>query len=408
LPDIQIRPITADEVEAAQRLLAYCFNWPSTRVNPSPLVERFTKWQRVEQTMAAFVGGEMAAYMQWEPGGMSLDGRVLPFAIAGPGGTLPEHRGVGLQVRLMRSALERMQAAGCVWAGTTSPIVALHRASGWEVASSALSYSIPGGSVRIQRPEHEGWVRRVDPGDWEPLAELYRLHRLGRNGSLVRSHDRWRSRVLGAEDPARLRDAAVWHDGERTSSGYVIYEQVPVAGGVFHRIEVVELVAGTRDAYLGLLGYLLSHNLAGEVRWTAPPDDVLAAVVDDPYRITIAYVPDKLFRVVDVPAALSQRGRSPQWTDDKPLLLRVIDALAPWNDGTWRLEPCGDDLTVASTTGPPDLVVDARCLSALFNGFIRPRQAVLSHSLWAASADALDRATAIFTVRDQPFCGDPL
>lgn len=408
MPDIQIRPIASDHVPVAQELLAYCFNWRARSEGPGPRAAGLARLQPVERTMAAFVDGEMAAYMQWEPAEMYLDGQMLPFAIAGPGGTLPEHRGIGLQARMMRSSLEQMRSAGRVWAGTTSPIVALHRASGWELASSALSYSIPAG-VRIQRPERNGRMCRTGSGDWGPLADLYRLHCLGRNGSVVRTSDRWRSRLFMAEDPLRARDAAVWRDEEGIPRGYVIYERVPTAaGGIFHRVEVAELVAGTRDAYLGLLGYLLSHNLADEIRWTAPPDDVLTAVVADPYRITIEYVPDKLFRVVDVPAALAMRGRSAQWANDQPLLLRVTDAQAPWNNGTWRLEPSGDSVTVAPAADPPDLIVDARCMSALFNGFVGARQAVLSHGLWASSEDALDRATAAFTVRDQPFCGDDL
>ena len=118
--------------------------------------------------------------------------------------------------------------------------------------------------------------------------------------------------------------------------GYVVYEIKgwPDAGP---RLRVRDFVALDSDAYVGLVRYLLRHDLVSPLQWWAPLDDPFLSLLDDPEPVQVAYEPGMFLRVVDVAGAFAAR---PCLADapGQSLTLELTDEAAPWNAGCWRLE----------------------------------------------------------------------
>ncbi len=58
------------------------------------------------------------------------------------------------------------------------------------------------------------------------------------------------------------------------------------------------------------------------------------------------------------------------------------------------------------TTSAAELEMDARALAPIYNGFMRPAEAVRVGAVRAASAAAIEAATALFATPFAPFCPD--
>lgn len=407
---LEIRPIEDEEVEEAQTILAYSFDWTDARRSIAGAVDEFHRVGRKEWTMAAFVDQRMVAYMQWRPLVMRIAGHSLPFAAAGPGATLPQYRGQGNQRELVRHAIYEMRSAGCMWSGLHTPIAGWHRRNGWEIAAVRRRYLFCPKDVRVQKPTVVGTINFADPGAWQVFDKIYRLHSESRNGALHRSESWWREDVLG-HDPivGGARDAAVWYDNADNPGGYVIYtqsnNQLP-DGATRKRLEVFELLALEPSGYLSLIRFLLSHNLVDEIDWPASPDDLLLAFVDDPARVRVEERYDMMLRMIDVPMALAARiGKSCE-SENEGFRIEVRDPLAPWNAKVWKVDLCAGNAAVLPTDEEPDMIVDARYLGPLYNGYISPGQAARAGMLAVQHAEKLKRLEQVLAVNHPPFCAD--
>lgn len=166
-----------------------------------------------------------------------------------------------------------------------------------------------------------------------------------------------------------------------------------------------EVVTQDPGAYLALVNYLLSHDIHERIEWSAPPDEPLLSVLDDPHRVHVEAWSSLMLRIVDVPEALRARGCSPQ-AAGRRFTLAVRDSVAPWNEGTWRVEAEGGCLSVEADGGRADLDTDVTVLAAVFNGYLSPVEAARAGLLEVRERPALDDAAAVFSVGRPPFCMD--
>jgi len=106
--------------------------------------------------------------------------------------------------------------------------------------------------------------------------------------------------------------------------------------------------------------------------------------------------------VVDVPAALAQRGYQ---TSDAITLDVAKDDLAPWNGGRIRLECSPDGAAVAPSQGKADVALSVKALASLYSGYRSARQLAQWGMLDGDDA-AVERATRIFATWHAPHCPD--
>jgi predicted acetyltransferase len=129
---------------------------------------------------------------------------------------------------------------------------------------------------------------------------------------------------------------------------------------------VRELIARTPAAYAALLGALRRHkSQLDRFVWEAPPDDPLWHTAAH-WDLKVAWEPPFSARVVDLPAALALLR--PDGTLAGRCVIRIEDALAPWNTGCWEIAVEGGRATAAPTTAAPHVACDIGAWSQLFFG----------------------------------------
>ena len=398
---LEIREPRDDELDEVAYIGAYSFHGDRS---PEALEHRRSLYT-VLRPLAAFQRGRAVASLALLSLPMAVNGGSQPFAGVASVACLPEQRRKGYVGQLLTRALEMMREEGQVLSGLHTPHFGLYRRYGWMLAGRALRYTFRPRDIALTATgRSRGEAMRVSGKEWAGLDALYRTFIARRNGYLHRSEEWWQQGVLRDFFAQRHNDldVAVWVNRSQWR-GYVVYEikgwSDPGPG-----LRVRDFVALDADAYIGLVRYLLCHDLVGQLQWWAPLDDPFLSLMDDPSPVQVTYEQGMFLRVVDVAGAFAARpclaGASGRLT------LELTDEATPWNAGCWRLE-AEDGRTVAQKCEEaPDLSLDVSVLAALFNGFLRPSEAARGGLMKVHSESALATADGIFAVLCPPFTAD--
>jgi predicted acetyltransferase len=369
MSDIELRPITKDEVPAFARTFGVSFGWDAD--DESDL--EFWRWvQGLGRTLAAFDDGRIVA-----------TAGIIPFQLTLPGGkqapaggvtaisVLPTHRRRGILREIMRRQMEDMrergEAAGILWASES----VIYGRFGYGLATSQADLKIKRPHTAFGRaPAASGSVRLLEKDEAAALLpEIYDRFRRRVPGQVDRVSGWWDD--FFRDNPQHRRGGskryyAVYQHGD--DEGYAAYRlKSEWPGGIPGSVaQVADLVSTGSAAYTALWRYLLDLDLVDTVSIHGRPlEEPLRWMLADPRRLRFEDVGDAIWlRVVDIPRALEAR----RYMVDGTLRLRITDPFCPDNDGTYRLEGGSDRAACARTDEDADLALDVADLGAAFLG----------------------------------------
>lgn len=402
----EIRNLTLDDIEEAMLLDAHAFGM-ALRHDITPLVEHARERFPTDSYLGVFEDGEMTSMMRTIPVEMYLNGGTLSLGAVSPVANSPLHRRKGHSGAMLRRSLEQMRERGQVLSGLYTPHPAFYRRYGWEVASEWRSFSFKPKDFRLAlQPAQRGRFRFLKVEDWQTLEPMFQAYAAAGNGPFNRTETWWRSYVT--EAPWRTgTDVVLWQNDAGHAEGYAIYQQPSTPGPNFPitNVEVRELIANSRDAYLNLLAYFGRHDIHNEVSIQASPHDPILMLFADAEKLDVRQGFAVLLRIVDFEAAMQARPAA-RSDDSAELTLRLVDDTAPWNDGAWRIGVAEGKTWAERSDAEPELTLSAPALAPLFNGYVSPQTAASVGLLEASSDDALERAARIFAVRCPPYFTD--
>lgn len=377
--DVILRTLHADDLDAYLGLREHSFGYPAGDDVVSELRGR------LPVTVGAFdTTGRMVASAARPRFETFVAGRRQPLlGVAAVQTVLPaRRRGVArtLLARLLRDGRED----GVGWSLLYPFDPRFYDRLGWQ--------SLPTG-VRLAMDM--AWLGPPRPVDAWPIAsdlrgELHELHQ--------RCAAQWNfsnARTVGPWDvwsdmlPERGGRGAAY----RVADGYAVL-RLRDAGGSGTTLDVIDAAWCSprgRDEVLALLSAYAGQ--ADRLEIELPRDEALAWSLADwfttPTRAT------RMARVVDLTAALAPLVPN---DDTRACTVRVRDALAPWNDGTWRITPGPDGCAVESTSTSADATLDVRAVPLLVGGAATP-ESVLRTGLADGDRRALVTLAALATGR---------
>jgi predicted acetyltransferase len=326
------------------------------------------------------------------PGGAQLPMGGLTWV-----STAATHRRQGVLTELMARSLADVDRRGEPVAMLYASEGGIYERYGFGTASQVRETTIDRRHTQLL-PEFRpapGTTRFVD-GD-AALAHIgdvwARFHGL-RAGEIDRSAA-WHRYMLSIFDkPKGSFGSATYlaHD-----DGYAIYriEQQWNDGHPAHTMLLVELVAVTAQAHIGLWHTLLGVDLVGPiVSRQVPIDDPLPYLLTNPRAVQTTAINDGLWvNVRDVARCFAARNYG---TDDR-LVIEV--------DGQrWAIDGGATGAACTRVRTRPDLVMDHPSIGALLLGGVRPSQLVAGRRVQARNADAVRRADAFFATSPAPHC----
>lgn len=399
---MEIRTITAAEVDGFATLNAYAFHWDeSTR-------ERVHATIRANEVWGAFLDGGLAAGAWVIPLTSWMQGREIPMAGVAAVAVAPEHRGRGIVRGLLTRILQEMKRTGMATSTLYPSTYTLYRKFGWELGAEDRAYTFHPGDLAwaLGRGEGGGFgqggsgsMRRCTLADVGTLDQVYQAYARPRNGWVMRTPEWWQRRVLRLLKGGM--HAFLWLNGHGAPRGYLVYS---LSGEdiLKQSMTIREWVALDTEAFAGTAAFIAGHNTVALVRWTAPAGDTLLTQLADP-RIDAKILPRHMFRVVDVQAALALRPYPVQCRGT--LRLTIGDEAAPWNHGSFDLQLEGGAARIAPSGQRPhaggaqpagELACDVGTLSQIYCGYLSPLEASALGKLRADRPEALALAEEAF------------
>ncbi|RZS44683.1 putative acetyltransferase [Herbihabitans rhizosphaerae] len=347
-----VRPVRADEAEAAYRLRRLGFGG-----SRDPAVTDLEE-PKGRVTLVAEDGGRL-------PGALSIwdyrqffGGRPVPMGGVASVAVEPSARGRGVASAMVDAALPVMREAGQCVSALYPSAPPLYRSRGWEQAGAQTSVILETRLLAtVPRPSTALDVRPAERSDLDALHAAYLRVASTVDGMLDRASAPFRvDRVLEFDVVT-----VVERDGEL--SGYLTAER-PDGDELIVR----DLIADDADTARLLLRQLGSWaGLLDTVRLRMVDPLVDGLLLDLPTHHQVEAHPWML-RVVDLPAAIAARGwplaggLRPSTVD-----IEVVDEHAPWQAGRHRITVEGDAVRCEGG-GSGAVRLHARALGAWFAG----------------------------------------
>jgi predicted acetyltransferase len=402
---IDIRPITDAELTAWQRHTSRAFAGTPN----DERVERYLRPNvRLEDTLAAFDGGEIVGTAHHEPAPITLPGgAVLPCAGVTRVSVAPTHRRQGILTRMMKYQLKQARDAGNPLAALWASEAPIYGRFGYGLASVHEEWSIERDHSNFAwwAPEPKGRVRFLRLEDAREIIQpMFDAYASTRPGGMPRICYRWESFLADEtsdREGASPLNLVLYEPPAGEPTGYVAYRmkgEWPDRSPEF-KLEVQELVALDAAAEAGLWRYLFGIDLVGVV--TAPDlpaDAALPWLVSDFRRLKRVLQDGIYLRILDVPRALGARtygaiGR---------LVLQVDDPTCDWADGRYVLEAGDGGVDVDRTEAEPDLVLHPAGLATLLLGTETASLLARAGLIEERTPGALLRADAMFASPTAP------
>ena len=175
------------------------------------------------------------------------------------------------------------------------------------------------------------------------------------------------------------------------------------SGGIAsHTLEVFDLYALDDEVEARLWQFVVEVDLVAYVKGLGRPlDDPIRFRLTDPRRVRITEVTDHLWvRVVDPASSLAAR----RYRVEDRLVIELADPFLPANAGRWLVEGGPDGADAHRTTAPPDLVMSAPELGALYLGGVSAAALARAGGLTELTAGAVERADWFFGTTPLPWC----
>ena len=367
-PHFQMRrPVEADRATIAE-LMRISFPIPAS------MAARIEEFIDLDRVLAAYdFDGRLLAMAQAHRLAQWYGGRAVPCAGIASVATVPEARGTGVATGLLRSLLREQRSAGALLSTLYPATVPVYRRLGYEYAGQYTTYSVALRALPATGGA-PGTVERLSLEHIDEILACYRAYAATQNG-LVDSDSEiwWRNRVMRLWNSDTM-PRVVGVRGQGRLEGYAAFTRQDVPGSGFN-LECTHLVSLSKTALESLLGYFRRFQGVGrELLYRgAALDPVSLAIPERTVKVDSTF--PTMSRLLDVKAGLEARGYA---NVEGETTLDVHDGLIDENNGRFRIHASNGRVEVErkSTTSSPDESVGIGPLTAMFTGFLSPRDAV--------------------------------
>lgn len=163
----------------------------------------------------------------------------------------------------------------------------------------------------------------------------------------------------------------VRYDGASGFEGFAIYQLASTSDGfTSHRLELINLTAGSDDAYAALWRFVLEMDLVAEVfAHMRPADEPVRWMISDFRAVSVSEIDHLWLRLIDIPSAITSRSYEEQGT----LVMGVTDSM-DIAGGVWRIDiDQSGAAAVSPSADDADVKLSVEALSTIYLGGFSPR-----------------------------------
>ena len=400
--DFEFRSIQKEQKEEFNNLVKYVF------ADGSVEDEEEDELLQSEWTTAAFHKGKIVATAAGFPFKMRFNGQANYTDGVTAVGTDPGFRRRGLVRELITRRLHEVhehpeQSTAILWAS----MGAIYQRFGYGLGSTQANIKFDPRFAQFQfSAEPKGYVRLVEEEEGKPIIHsLYRSFIEPRTLALHRSDKMWR----GAFGTKKRRSyCAVYFNDQDHPEGYLTfgtreYSRQPEGGGPDQRLNVKDYVYQNIHAFRALWEFIRSHDLVGEVEYSAPLDDPAFNMLLEPRVLRVSLSDAIWLRIVDVAQTLASRN----YAMPSSFCFEIKEDIeCPWNIRKYLVETDGMTTEVNKTRRSPQFTITQNGLASLMSGNQSLTQLDRMGRATVNDRKQLVNLDTIFSTLYKPFCND--
>ena len=357
---LTVRPMTADDLAEAWTLGRWAFGGPAEAPPRALAVLPEThRWGAYDDATGRLVG-KVTDHEEDSWWG----GRLVPSADISGVAVAPEVRGGGVARTLLTAALTAARERGAAVSALYPTVSAAYRSLGWEITGLLGSAVLDTAALPVLRAPEGVVLRPGTPADRAAVVDLYEQVARGFDGPLSRRGGRWE---LPARDEQPLGDGVdllTLAEQDGVVTGVLGYERGR-GYAAEAALDVSDLLATTPAAARALVDVLAGwRTVTRTVDVPLLLGDAVSGVLPLE-RATARGTQVFMHRLVDAERAVAARGWPSQVRG--AVSFTVVDEVAPWNSGSWRLELDAGEGRLTRTDAA-DLVLGPRGLALLWTG----------------------------------------
>ena len=393
---LSLRSVTAGELETFARVEARANNRHATQ----EYVVHGQHSLATERTLAAFAGDELVATSVSHAFRLSVPGGEVKLGGIGWVAVLPTHRRRGIMTQLIHEHLRASYERGDCLSGLWPTGGNLYARYGYAICAFGESWRIEHGNARLNSAVTETGrlISLHTPDSRRRFPDVYARLREQRGGVIERDEIFWDVEFEDHIEERRGTSSFFFTAYEFADrlDGYLKY-RIDERGRELH---VSELIATTLEASTALWAYCFALDQIDTISaWNRPVDDPLPWQVSNPRAVNRSVHDTMWLRLVDVRRALTART----YATKERLVLHVVDAVCPWNDGVYELDSTTADVTCERSTAPADLTLDVSILSAMYLGGVSPVTLHRAGALEQHRAGTVTRLASMFSTELPPW-----
>ncbi|MFN2593448.1 MAG: GNAT family N-acetyltransferase [Actinomycetota bacterium] len=403
--DIDVRPITSDELEAFLTVVEASFG---ETIEPD-LVQRFAKFTDPNRMFAATDNGTIVGTAGAYDFKLTVPGGAVPAGGVTVVGVLPSHRRRGVLTKMMRTQLDDEKARGDAVAVLWASEDPIYQRFGYGAASVQGHIDIARAYTTFTNTEPQaGRIHMITSAEaLEMFPVVYDRVLQKRPGMYERTPQWWEFHRLSDPESEREGFSALWHvvweDDAGELGAYAMYRIKTSweSGFPEGNLQVDEAIGVDANATREIWRYLFGVDLITHVTaYHLPSDHPLRFQLVYPRSLRFVSGEALWLRVIDLPAALQART----YKQDGTVVMESADDFCPWNAGRWRLDVRDGKGHVAQTTDPADLELGIGELGWTYLGETTFAQLAGAGRIRQLSAGAVGTATAMFRWDVAPWC----
>lgn len=321
----KVKKVGKESFDEAYDLAVYAFNLED---NPESK-EKFRIFFDATDTFGVFNNDLLSSQLQILPLEVYVHGKTMAMGGISFVSSYPETRGMGSIKTLFTKALNEMNANGMVLSYLDPFSYPFYRKFGYEVAFNEVKYEI--NPAHLPRTEnYEGIMVRVEwDTDKEQLKKIYQDKYSESIGPIKRTDWNWERKVKQEKN----RKIALYKDNENQAKGYIVYHFDKTAQ---HQFVIDELIYLNQEAFIGLWQFVGSHQMTFDsFVYSAGEEEYIADIFPE-LRVKKEIKSFMMARIINIESFLMQYPFKEK--AQTTLYLRVLDEMANWNQGLWKVE----------------------------------------------------------------------
>ena len=312
-------------------------------------------------------GGTLCACLDNHDLPIWFDGGAVPARGVGSVASDPVSRGEGHIRALMERVLRDDRANGALFSVLYPFSHPFYRKFGYETCCINQKVKFPTDALERFRAADPGQIRMIRPdGGFDALFPIYTEFSKRYNLAVARDERTWRRIRIG--DPMKTEQYCYLISRDGRDEAYAVFHFRAGEKPFARTLCLTDYAFLDVRAFHGLMGFLYRYSAqAQDVEMTVPVDLPLAALLPEPYALSLSAGATPMARVLHAEHVLTAM-RHPQ--GNGAYRVYVEDAFLPDNEGCYQVKFTDGKASAARCECKPDLRLSVQTLAQLALGFL--------------------------------------